>query len=200
MPKSLSDNERSFIRKRLLEEAEVCLNQYGLRKTTVDELVKRVHIPKGTFYLFYASKELLFYDVLVAFHDEIQRELLDQLRNMQDSATPLLITEVIFGFYKKIDSSFLYRLITDGELELLMQKLPPETVKEHLGKDNLSIERLLSLLPGMKKIDTEVFSGALRGVFFTMLHKREIGEDIFDNVLRLMIYSVIQQLYREGCV
>lgn len=53
MPKSYSEQEREYIRKRLKEEAAKCLARYGVRRTTVDEIVKRVNIPKGTFYLFY---------------------------------------------------------------------------------------------------------------------------------------------------
>ena len=59
LPKSYSDQERAYITKRLKEEAAACMGKFGIRRTTVDELVKRVKIPKGTFYLFYPSKELL---------------------------------------------------------------------------------------------------------------------------------------------
>ncbi len=55
MPRTYSESEREFIRKKLTEEAVYCLERYGVRKTTVDELVKRAGIPKGTFYLFYRS-------------------------------------------------------------------------------------------------------------------------------------------------
>lgn len=74
MPKTFSDSERAYIRRRLMEEAKECLGLYGIRKTTVDELVKRVKIPKGTFYLFYESKELLFFDVFCTLHDEMQKK------------------------------------------------------------------------------------------------------------------------------
>ena len=79
MPKPFSENERAIIKQRLQEEASTCLKLYGMRKMTVDELVKRVNIPKGTFYLFYPSKELLVYDVLNKFHDEIHAELQRQV-------------------------------------------------------------------------------------------------------------------------
>ena len=59
MPKTFTDSEREYIKERLIEEAKKSLSQHGIRKTTVDELVKRVNIPKGTFYLFYESKERL---------------------------------------------------------------------------------------------------------------------------------------------
>ena len=76
MPKSYSNSEREYIIKKLKQEAEYCLTQYGVKKTSVDELVKRVSIPKGTFYLFYRSKELLFFDVFLEKHNEIQGNLL----------------------------------------------------------------------------------------------------------------------------
>ena len=50
MPKSYSEQEREYIRERLKEEAAQCLAKYGVRRTTVDEIVRRVKIPKGTFY------------------------------------------------------------------------------------------------------------------------------------------------------
>ena len=59
MPRAFSEAEKSFIKERLLQEAEACLSLYGVRKTTVDELVQRVKIPKGTFYLFYTNPRKL---------------------------------------------------------------------------------------------------------------------------------------------
>ena len=75
MPKSYSDQEREYIKQRLKEEAAVCMAQYGIRRTTVDELVKRVNIPKGTFYLFYKSKELLLFDVILEQHEIVDQKL-----------------------------------------------------------------------------------------------------------------------------
>ena len=60
MPKVYSDNEKLLIKKRLHDAANKSLLENGVRKTTVDELVQKVGIAKGTFYLFYKSKELLY--------------------------------------------------------------------------------------------------------------------------------------------
>lgn len=70
-----SDQEREYIIKRLKEEAAACMGQFGIRRTTVDELVKRVNIPKGTFYLFYKSKELLLFDVIQEQHELVNQKL-----------------------------------------------------------------------------------------------------------------------------
>ena len=77
MPKCYSEQEREYIKKRLKEEAADCMARYGIRRTTVDEIVRRVKIPKGTFYLFYQSKELLLFDVILEQHDLIEKKLFD---------------------------------------------------------------------------------------------------------------------------
>ncbi len=194
MPKTFSESEKAMIKQRLMEEAKQCLTQYGVRKTTVDELVKRVHIPKGTFYLFYDSKELLFFDVLSAFHDEMNDKLLAELAAAKGGMDAVQLTELLFGLYSKVKDSFLLPLLANGEIELLMRKLPPEIAGLHAKKDDFSIGRLMSLLLCRKTADIETFSAALRAIFLTMLHKHEIGEDIFDAALKILIQGVVMQM------
>lgn len=195
MPKSFSDTEREYIKKRLVEVAEECLLQYGLKKTTVDEIVQRTKIPKGTFYLFYASKELLFFDVFIAFHDRIHADLFAEINKLQDDVGPEQVTEVIFGLYKKVENSFMFRFFMDGDLELLFRKLPQEAIDAHADKDDLSIRQLVSLVPGIKEEKAEVFSAALRAIFTSMMYRREVGEAIFDDALKVMIHGVVLQMF-----
>lgn len=198
MPKTFTDNEREYIKKRLMEEAQDCLKLYGIRKTTVDELVRRVNIPKGTFYLFYESKELLFYEVLCSFHDELHAGLRHQLEALAEPVSADQVTELVLGLYKKIEKSFLYKFITSGDLELLMRKLPPEVARAHAEKDDFSIEQLISMAPGINNDNIKTFSAAMRAIFLSMLHKHEIGEEVFEDALRLMIRGVVRQMFEEG--
>lgn len=198
MPKTFTDNERKYIKNRLMEEAQNCLKLYGIRKTTVDELVKRVNIPKGTFYLFFESKEILFYEVLCSFHDELQTDLMRQLEALEEPVSSERLTKLLLGLYKKVEGSFLYKLITSGDLELLMRKLPPEIARTHAEKDDFSIEQLISMIPGINSDNIKVLSAALRAIFLSMLHKHEIGEEVFEEALRLMIRGVVMQMFEEG--
>jgi AcrR family transcriptional regulator len=194
MPKGFTEQERTYIKKRLMEEAEICLSQFGARKTTVDELVKRVNIPKGTFYLFYESKELLLFDVFSTFQAKLQADMLNRLKALNDPITAHELTALIFELYKRVESSFLYQFTTNGDMELLMRKLPEEVVKAHVEEDDFSLEQLLSMLP-VKRIDLiKTFSAALRAIFLSMLHKREIGEEVFDKALKMMIHGIVIQI------
>lgn len=195
MPKTFSGTERAHIKKRLLEEAEVCLAQYGMRRTSVDELVRRANIPKGTFYLFYPSKEMLFFEAVNNLHDRIQTDLLLQLNELRGNISVDSVTDLIFKFYKQVDSTFMFSFIASGELDLLLRKLPEEVAEVHLQKDDFNMERLLSLLPGTRTDDTvKIFGAALRAIFLMASHRREIGEDVFDDTIRVMLRGVIAQL------
>lgn len=198
MPKTFTDKKREYIKKRLMEEAQDCLRLYGIRKTTVDELVKRANIPKGTFYLFYDSKELLFYDVLCSVHDELHADLRRRLEALDEPAAADQVTELVLGLYKKVEASFLYKFITGGDLELLMRRLPPEVARAHAEKDDFSMEQLIAMAPGIKGDSIKKYSAAMRAIFLSMLHKHEIGEEVFEDALRLMIRGVVMQMFEEG--
>ncbi|MGH2331574.1 TetR/AcrR family transcriptional regulator [Thermoanaerobacter mathranii] len=48
----------SALIKRLIAAAKECLQKYGVKKTSVEQLTKMAGISKGSFYIFYGSKEI----------------------------------------------------------------------------------------------------------------------------------------------
>lgn len=197
MPKSFTESEKAFIKDRLLREAEACLALYGIRKTTVDELVRRAGIPKGTFYLFYESKEALVFDVILKLNGEVQQKLLDSILVLGKTPNAEDVTDFICGLYESLEGSFLLKLIETGELEFLIQKAPPEIVELNVLEDDAMVGRLLALFPHADADKAKLFSAAMRGTFLMLLHKKEIAYDDFDAVLRLTIRGIILQILGE---
>ena len=187
MPRSYTDQEKEQIGKRRKEEAAKCIAQDGIRKTGVDEIVKRVKIPKGTFYLFYQSKELLLFEVIVEQHEAMEREMQKTLIDI-DWISPSIekLTDVFCGFYKMVDQNPILKILNSDEVELLARKLPEDVVEKHLSHDNSMVEDIFSALPN-KKIDSESLSAAFKAIFFFTLHREEVGEENFDNGLRLLV-------------
>lgn len=195
MPKSYSDQERAYITKRLKEEAAACMGQFGIRRTTVDEIVKRVNIPKGTFYLFYKSKELLLFEVIQEQHELVNQKLYQELSGLADKAPSAeKITDVIFEFYKLTEEMPVFRLMDSEEIELLVRKLPQEVVEAHLREDTDTIRKLFALLPVKKEVDTNVLSAAFHAIYYATLHKKEIGEAQYEQALRMLIHGVVTQI------
>lgn len=195
MPKCYSDQEREYIRKRLKEEAAACMGQYGIRRTTVDEIVKRVNIPKGTFYLFYKSKELLLFEVIQEQHELVNQKLYQAISDMAGTEfSAEKITDVIFEFYKMTENMLVLKQLDASEVELLVRKLPREVVEEHLQDDTDTIEKMFSLLPVKKEVDIKVISAAFHAIYYATLHKKEIGEEQYDQALWTLIHGMVIQI------
>lgn len=194
MPKSYSEQERAYIRERLKEEAADCLATYGVRRTTVDEIVRRVNIPKGTFYLFYQSKELLLFEVIQEQQQSINRRLFQVISGLSGTKVSAEeLTDAIYAFYKMAEEMPILKLIGTGEVELLARRLPREAVQAHLQDDTDTIGEMLAMLPVKKDVDTNVVSAAFHAVYYATLHKAEIGE-AYDQALRTLIYGIVAQL------
>ena len=195
MPKCYSDQEREYIRKRLKEEAAACMGQYGIRRTTVDEIVKRVNIPKGTFYLFYKSKELLLFDVIQEQHELVNQKLYQAVSDLAGSEISAeKITDIVFKFFKMTENMLVLKQLDASEVELLVRKLPREVVEEHLQDNTDTIEKLFSLLPVKKEVDIKTISAAFHAIYYATLHKKEIGEDQYDQALWRLIFGVVLQI------
>lgn len=52
------------------------------------------------------------------------------------------------------------------------------------------MRRMFEAFPGMQPERAAVFSGAFRGVFLTLLMKDEMGADVFDDALRVLVRGV----------
>jgi len=195
MPKSYSEQEKQYIIRRLKEEAAKCLVKYGIRKTTVDELVKRVKIPKGTFYLFYPSKEVLLFEVFTDFHEQFEMQMTQTLENIDTANISCeSMTELIFKFFKIADENPMVKLLTSDEIEILSRKLPTDILDNHFSKDDTMMDKILASFPNGRNKDIAAFSTAFRNVFMSMISYHELGEENADKALKLLIRGLVIQL------
>ena len=65
MPRAFKEEEKEKIRGKLLEAGRACFLRYGLKKTTIEDLVKPAGIAKASFYLFFAHKEALYVEIMM---------------------------------------------------------------------------------------------------------------------------------------
>lgn len=156
--------------------------------------MKRVKIPKGTFYLFYPSKEMLLFEVILEQHDRIEYELKQAIAGISgEETTAEQVTDTIFRFFKEAADSPVLRMMNSDEVELLARKLPPEIVEEHLRHDDSMVEQVFSTLLLKPGANAEAFSAAFRAIYFATLQKENIGEEQFDAALRLLIHGLVLQ-------
>jgi len=143
MPRAFREQEKELIRKRLLEQGHRQFSAHGLRKTTIEELAAAAGISKGAFYLFYASKEALFMEVVELIEQRFRLELLAQvdLPGPSPRARLFALLQHAFHLVKAIP---LLQFLTSSDYDLLFRTVPPETFQEHLANDLAFVDELIT--------------------------------------------------------
>lgn len=196
MGTAFTNKEKQAIRKKLHKVAKECIQRYGVRKTTVDQMVAMADISKGSFYNFYSSKEILFFVVLEEYQIDIMNHLTGRLGQEAQIDTNQF-AELLYDFYQDFRHSFVYTIFKNHEMELLIRKLPKEVITNHHLIDDRMIEKIVSRINIKETISVEIVSALFRTIAMSILHIEEIGEQQFDTILKLLIQGVVEQITKE---
>lgn len=197
MPRAFSPTEKTVLTARLLQVGREHFTRFGLKKTNVGELCDAIGIAKGSFYLFFETKELLFAAVLAEVEAEIRQKLLTELearradprqmvRYLVESPLRLLAQEPLLNF-----------LANPEEFQLLMSRMPPEVVHHNQEDDEAFFGKILASWQAegiLKPIPVPHITGALRAMLGLNLQRKLIGEEAFEPVLKLFVDGLMLQL------
>lgn len=196
MATAFTDEEKGVIRKKLHKVAKECLQRYGIRKTTVDQMAEMTGISKGSFYNFYSSKEMLFFTVLEEYQIDTMNRLTKQLTQTSQIGTEQF-ARLLYDFYQDFRHSFVYTVFKNHEMELLIRKLPKEVIANHRLIDDRMAEKVVSRINIKETISVEIVSALFRTIAMSILHIEEIGEKQFDTILKLLIQGIVEQITKE---
>ena len=196
MATAFTSEEKEVIRKKLHKVAKECLQRYGVKKTTVDQMAAMVDISKGSFYNFYSSKEMLFFKVLEEYQIDVMNRLTEQL-GMETKIDTNRLVQLLYDFYQDFRYSFMYTIFKNHEMELLVRKLPKEAITNHHLIDDRMVKKIVSRINIRENVSVEIVSALFRTIAMTILHIEEIGEKQFDTTLKLVIQGVVEQITKE---
>ena len=196
MATAFTTEEKEVIRKKLHKVAKECLQRYGVKKTTVDQMAAMVDISKGSFYNFYSSKEMLFFTVLEEYQIDVMNRLTEQL-GMETKIDTNRLVQLLYDFYQDFRYSFMYTIFKNHEMELLVRKLPKEAITNHHLIDDRMVKKIVSRINIRENVSVEIVSALFRTIAMTILHIEEIGEKQFDITLKLVIQGVVEQITKE---
>ena len=143
MPKAFTEQEKELIRKRLLEQGHKQFSAYGLRKTNIEELAEAAGISKGAFYLFYASKEALFMNVVEQVEHRFRQELFAMV-DLPGSSPRARLFAIFHKGFRLVKAIPLLQFLTGSDYDLLFRRLPPERLQEHLANDRMFFIELIT--------------------------------------------------------
>jgi AcrR family transcriptional regulator len=194
-----NENEKEQIRQCLLTKGKELFIQYGLSKTSIDDLVQACGISKGSFYKFFSSKEELFY-VILQNQEEISNRLIGE--HLKENLPPKELLSSFFHMaYKMADENpLLQQWFQDGERERIVRKLPQHLIegfsREHDKKGVVFVQALIRQ-GVLKDQDPEVINGVMRAVLMLRLFKEQLGSDLFPKIMDVIIDCVAEGLTKK---
>lgn len=199
--KEFTQNEKELIRQKLMEHAKQAFSKAGIKKTSIEELTRHAGIAKGSFYIFFKSKEALYFEILmqeiadsIPFSDATAEKpgvsfnqlLKDFLHQAVDSmhTNPIIRLMLIPEEY-----SIVYRRITaDSDNNAAADIITPLTALIKKWQCNgVIIESEATLLANVVKC-----------LFLLTTHSEEIGNAIFPDVMDYMINMIADNFTRTA--
>lgn len=198
MPPAFTDKEKKRLRERLLKLGRRLFAQYGLKKTSLEDLTQPLGIAKSTFYLFFESKEALYFELLLQMRREVEERI--QAASFASTDDPREgLRRFMRAVVDELETNPLTRRLVaqPEELELLARNAPPELLATNTQDSTSYI--LPAILAGQAQGriiagQPDVIAGVIRSVALLTLHKDIIGEDIYPQVVNLMIDLIAKGL------
>ena len=117
MPRAFKEEEKEKIHAKLLEAGRSCFLRYGLKKTTIEDVVQPAGIAKSSFYLFFESKEALFVEVIMAEMPAMMDRLMSASFGKTEDTRDALI-RLMKAIVHEIETNEMTRILLDDPMEI----------------------------------------------------------------------------------
>lgn len=193
-----TEQERQGIERKLRDTGRALFASHGWKKTGVDDLCRAAGIARGSFYLFYASKDAFFLSLLAEAEVAVKEDLVAVLSNpdLDGAMTLRLLLEqtltvierhplLRFAFADPDEPAPWLRSLEGAPLEVLTDG-DDETAGQILG--------LLEAKGLRLAVEPGVLAGVLRALVLLPLSRKTIGEAVFDKVKGALVASLARGL------
>jgi len=155
-------------RDKIFLEAEELFQRYGYKKVTVDDIVAKATVAKGTFYLYFKSKDELYNQIVLSYYEEAKKLTEEVIKkDVENDMKLLFYKDFMYGFFYFKDNKILKELILEN----------PNYYSETVNFEKiieLDIEMVKTMYAGEIKflrqdIPLEVMARMIDGLLITLL-------------------------------
>lgn len=182
------------IRYELIECGTKLFSEKGYKDTKVKDVTDEACISVGTFYNYFDSKEELFLDVYIKKHDKAKKELLQLFK--EDKPPIEIIENAVYKFLNMMQSDPILRAFFNPNIhEKYRKTLDLQKKKSQL---NYAYELFAPQLEEWQEkgeinsdIDIELLLAVIDSIFYILLHKEDIGEEFFPELIDFLVESIL---------
>jgi AcrR family transcriptional regulator len=195
--KGFTENEKEQIRERLMLKGRELFGLQGIKRTSVEDLARSASIATGSFYLFFESKEALFYEIMM--RDFGQNQAMFEKAFSCTEHPAMLLEMIMTGASDAMDKSpITKRILNMEEMEPLFRKLLPEQVEAF---ENATIVPMTEnirrwqekglIIPGDPFLYANIVSTVL---LLVNMHRSQFPEKIRNQVIPTLAKFIAKEL------
>lgn len=193
MPTAFTAEQQELIREELFLKGIQLIRQLGVKRTTVDKLTKECGIAKGSFYLFYSSKEEYLMALAGYTSGRAEEMLLAKLAGRKQMSTA-----EFFEFFRE----YLY---SDYDLMGSMNVNDFLWLKEHMSDYHLfdpdrqvaAMKQWLGLMSDARTdVDTGTVVNLIKSIYAMREHRDTLVEASLDNSIEVELRAL--EIYISG--
>lgn len=193
MPNAFTEEESKRIRQELILAGIRLSKELGVQKMSVEKLTAAVGIAKGSFYLFFGSKEDFILEVAAYASEETQKMLLKKL----NGRTQMSAHEFMEFFNEYLHSDLdLMNGLTVSDFYWLKNHIK----KQVLFDPDIQIKTAqfwLSLISDVREgVDTGTFVNLIKSIYAIREHSDTMVTASLENSVRILLHTI--EIYISG--
>ncbi|GAF64661.1 putative transcriptional regulator [Bacillus sp. TS-2] len=188
--KGFSEQQKKTFSNQLKNECKLSWQRFGYKKTSIDDLCKHVGISKGAFYIFFPTKEALFYQTFRDIQDYLYEVVENKLVEMPNKYGVAAALKEIFRVYH--ESPFIYEH-KNPDFLAFFNKLEEEQRIDLSEKTYISTKYMLNKPFLSLKIEEDLAISILSAMLNTITENSTLSNpiDVFD----FMVDHLIDEIF-----
>lgn len=195
MPK-FSESEKALIKQKLMEEGERLFTSYGIKKVSIDEIVRATGIAKGSFYSFYPSKEHLYMDIAGNLQFKMWRDMDVFLNEHRDLPPRELCKQCFLWMFDELQRYPMLQQANGDTAEYLYRKLPPEVIAAHTKDDGHELTQLEEY--GVHfSCSIDIATKTLQTLAISFLNLQQDGSADQKTIMEIILDGVLKEIISD---
>jgi TetR/AcrR family transcriptional regulator, cholesterol catabolism regulator len=139
------EEKKQVQRQAIMEVAREHFARFGYKRAVIDDIVREVGIAKGTFYLYFKSKEQLFFELIHQLHHELLAKFAEIY--VQEASVEERLRVLIEGSFQAFeDYPLLARIIADDpEFRIVTKLMGQPSVQQEMQEAIKDMQSLLKV-------------------------------------------------------
>ena len=195
MSRGFTQEEKIVISNALIEALEEELRSQKINKISIEDLVKKVGISKGSFYNFFPSKEILFFHVVNNIQQKLILEIMS-IANKEQITNKNKLKLILTTIVEKLQSNSWLQDLNSGEFEVILRKLPEDLKKSLSSQDIIDFKNILEQLNLESKLPIKRFVTIIQIILLSTTRAKDFGSQ-YNKSIETMINLLVDNLFDD---